>query len=130
MQDPDCVYAAGVQIAGEGCNCAVPAGPTGLKGPLGVAVVQSKLTWRDWSVEGASGDYALKHIQGPYQGDDRRYVDLIEQDILDRNLGVRRTTQPHFFPKPANIHAHPKHRTRAHSKGKYNVVSRHNLQGG
>mmetsp|Transcript_45128 Transcript_45128/g.84194 ORF Transcript_45128/g.84194 Transcript_45128/m.84194 type:complete len:593 (-) Transcript_45128:114-1892(-) len=69
-------------------SVSVPAGPTGLKGPLGVAVVQSKLTWRDWSVEGASGDYALKHIQGPYQGDDRRYVDLIEQDILDRNLGV------------------------------------------
>jgi hypothetical protein len=38
---------------------------------------------------GAEGDHGMRHHQAPYAGDESRYVELIDQDILDRDLGVR-----------------------------------------
>jgi hypothetical protein len=68
---------------------ALSTGAGGLVGPLGFAVGPAVLQWKGWSVAVAEGDHGMKHHQAPYAGDDSRYTDLIEQDILDRDLGVR-----------------------------------------
>eukprot|EP00854_Cymbomonas_tetramitiformis_P021348 gene21348-25654_t len=75
----------------EGCGDvfgAVNVGPTGLSGPLGLAVVRAKLTWREWNVKMAEGDWHMRHVQAPYAGDDRHLVQTIEQDVLDRDMGI------------------------------------------
>jgi len=74
----------------------MPAGAQ-LHGPLGLGVTASRLDWKKWKIESCNRQAQASAVQDldvaprateAYSGGDPGLVDIIERDVLDRDLGV------------------------------------------
>eukprot|EP00960_Hanusia_phi_P051432 760802-Hanusia_phi.AAC.3 len=71
-----------------------------LQGQVGIGAMLARASFRNWKVssagqggqQGSGGAEAIRPVlppQGKYTGDDAKFVDMIERDILDRKLSTK-----------------------------------------